>query len=119
MHSHAWQAQSTCVVPSNLARVRAVQVPSPVALVVGGAWRGHLAGGRLPQPSWPSNPQFMLSSQQRAEVMVTLTRVGRRSDRGGDGSSEGAAEGAVEGMAEHDAREAIGMAVVEVRCTGS
>jgi hypothetical protein len=55
-----------------------VQVPSPLALVVGGSWTGHLAGGRLPLPSWPSNPQFMLSTQQRAQVMVTLVRTDLR-----------------------------------------
>ena len=57
---------------------RCLQIPSPLALVVGGAWAGHLAGGRLPQATWPSNPQFMLSTQQRAQVMVSLVRADLR-----------------------------------------
>lgn len=89
VHSHVQQAQCGCL-----------QVPSPVALVVGGSWKGHLAGGRLPQPTWPSNPQFMIAAQQRAEVMVVLVRT--------DGASANAMDGP------HDPQAAIGLVAVEV-----
>ena len=39
-----------------------------------GTWAGHLAGGRLPNPTWASNPQYMLSTQQRSHVMISLIR---------------------------------------------
>ena len=71
-----------------------------MALVVGGSWNQHLAGGRLPLPTWPSNPQFMLSTQQRSEVMVTLVRSDLRT--------------AVLPAAQPP-EAAIGLAVVEVR----
>jgi hypothetical protein len=53
-----------------------LKVPSPLALVVGGSWKGHLAGGRLPSPSWPSNPQFILSSHQKTYAMLLLLSSG-------------------------------------------
>ena len=81
-----------------------MQIPSPLALVVGGSWAGHLAGGRLPLSSWPSNPQFMLSTQQRAQVMVSLVRSDLRHSLIKEPQSPDAA---------------IGLSVVEVRsCFG-
>ena len=100
----AWQSRTQVAVASRNTRSithTRPQVPSPVALVVGGSWKGHLAGGRLPQPTWPSNPQFMVAAQQRAEVMVTLMRT------------DAMAANAVDGP--QDAHAAVGLAAVEVQ----
>ena len=75
------------------------QVPSPLALVIGGAWSGHLAGGSLQCETWPSNPQFIMSTQQKSFLMLSLMRTA-----------------VVEGDAPAvDQQSAIGMAIVEVR----
>lgn len=75
------------------------QVPSPLALVIGGAWSGHLAGGSLQCETWPSNPQFIMSTQQKSFLMLSIMRTA---------SADGDAP-------EADQRNAIGMAIVEVR----
>jgi hypothetical protein len=50
------------------------QVPSPLALVIGGAWKGLLAGGGLQCETWPSNPQFLMSAPQKSFIMLSLIR---------------------------------------------
>lgn len=52
------------------------QLPSPLSLVLGGSWVGHLAGGGPQHATFGSNPQYMISCWQK-------TQVGHRWDTGG------------------------------------
>jgi hypothetical protein len=73
-------------------------VPSPLALVIGGEWSGILAGGGLHCEPWPSNPQFLMSTQQKSFIMLSIMRTG-----------------ALEGDAlEVNGMNAIGLVLVEV-----
>ncbi|GLI63404.1 hypothetical protein VaNZ11_006368 [Volvox africanus] len=51
------------------------QLPAPLCLVVGGQWTAFLTGGNRYCPSWGSNPQYMVSCSQRAQVVASLTRL--------------------------------------------
>ncbi|GLC47345.1 Calpain-type cysteine protease dek1, partial [Pleodorina starrii] len=51
------------------------QLPAPLCLVVGGQWTGFLTGGGRSCPTWGSNPQYMVSCSQRAQVVASLTRL--------------------------------------------
>ncbi|EFJ41862.1 hypothetical protein VOLCADRAFT_98154 [Volvox carteri f. nagariensis] len=51
------------------------QLPAPLCLVVGGQWTGYLTGGNRHCPPWGSNPQYMVSCSQRAQVVASLTRL--------------------------------------------
>lgn len=51
------------------------QLPSPLSLVLGGQWVGHLAGGPIEGPTFGSNPQYMISCRQRTQVMVSASRL--------------------------------------------
>lgn len=73
-------------------------MPSPLALVIGGSWSGHLAGGGLQCETWPSNPQFIMITQQKSFLMLSVMRTAAL-----DGDAH-----------EVDYANAIGMAIVEV-----
>ncbi|KXZ50588.1 hypothetical protein GPECTOR_16g763 [Gonium pectorale] len=51
------------------------QLPAPLCLLVGGTWSGFLAGGGRHCTSWGSNPQYMVSCSQRAQVVASLSRL--------------------------------------------
>lgn len=51
------------------------QLPSPLSLVLGGQWIGHLAGGPSTAPTFGSNPQYMISCRQRTQVIVSAARL--------------------------------------------
>ena len=51
------------------------QLPSPLSLVLGGHWVGHLAGGPTTAPTFGSNPQYMISCRQRTTVVVSASRL--------------------------------------------
>lgn len=44
------------------------QLPSPLSLVLGGQWANYLAGGGPDQPTFGSNPQYMISTQHSTQV---------------------------------------------------
>lgn len=44
------------------------QLPSPLSLVLGGQWAGLLSGGPSSASTFGSNPQYMISTQHKAEV---------------------------------------------------
>lgn len=56
------------------APVEVEQLPSPLSLIIGGQWVGQLAGGDRHQPTWGSNPQYMLSTQHRAQALISVSR---------------------------------------------
>lgn len=51
------------------------QLPSPLSLVLGGHWVGHLAGGCRQEPTFGSNPQYMISCQHRTPVVLSVSRL--------------------------------------------
>ncbi|KAJ9524597.1 hypothetical protein QJQ45_024188 [Haematococcus lacustris] len=51
------------------------QLPSPLSLVLGGQWAGHLAGGPPSSPTFGSNPQYMVSCQQRTQAVISVSRL--------------------------------------------
>ncbi|KAF5833132.1 hypothetical protein DUNSADRAFT_10650 [Dunaliella salina] len=51
------------------------QLPSPLSLVLGGQWTGLLAGGPATSSTFGSNPQYMISTAHKAEVVFTVSRL--------------------------------------------
>ena len=51
------------------------QLPSPLSLLLGGHWVGHLAGGPGDSPSFGSNPQYMISCRQKTQVILSASRL--------------------------------------------
>lgn len=51
------------------------QLPAPLCLVVGGHWAGFSAGGGRGAPGWGSNPQYMVSCKQKAQLVASLARL--------------------------------------------
>jgi len=70
------------------AAVEVEQAAGPLSLVLGGRWDGYQAGGGLGQPSWGSNPQYLLYSARAARVAITLSRSDAAAG-GGAGEGEG------------------------------
>uniref|UniRef100_A0A7R9V2F7 Calpain catalytic domain-containing protein n=1 Tax=Chlamydomonas euryale TaxID=1486919 RepID=A0A7R9V2F7_9CHLO len=54
------------------------QLPSPLSLVLGGHWVGHLAGGGPDQATFGSNPQYMISCRHRTQVVLSVSRLDQR-----------------------------------------
>ena len=50
------------------------QLPSVYGLMHGGQWVGSSAGGSRAQPTWASNPQFLLTCPREATALVCLQR---------------------------------------------
>lgn len=51
------------------------QLQSPLSLVLGGQWSGMLAGGSPLSSTFGSNPQYMISCQQRTHAIISVTRL--------------------------------------------
>jgi len=51
------------------------QLPSPLSLVLGGQWVGFLAGGSRKHTTFGSNPQYMISTQHRTQVVLCVSRL--------------------------------------------
>lgn len=50
------------------------QMAAPLSLVVSGHWDALSAGGSRHNPTWASNPQYMLSVQHKTTAVISVSR---------------------------------------------